>query len=197
MEVQRAREILRSLSLDDEGSFYGSGRGLSLGAGLLYRDVEFPIFNEKTGRFQVRSGLVCVLSHECDVDPANVRFLNGMVLVCLVLPLAAVVDVAAARALSDGDLGAFLGNVARRRTPRCVYFVPHPAFLPDGGLLNLNLIASTDRLFLPDSNRVAALSAQAFRTVSSALEDHLIRPKAEILPFTDAAIRRSRSITDE
>lgn len=197
MEVQRAQEILRSLSLDDEGSFYGSARGLSVGAGLIYRDVTFPLFNEEAGRFQAQSGLICVLSHECDVDPANVRFLNGMILVCLILPLRSVVEHAAAIGFPDGDLGAFLGHVARRRTPRCVYFAPHPEFLPEGGLLNLNLIASTHLSLLPEEHRVAALSAHAFRTVTAALEDHLTRPKAEILPFSDAPVRHGNSIRDE
>lgn len=194
MEVQRAQELLRSLSLDDEGSFYGSPRGLNLGAGLIYRDVVFPLYDQEVGRFRAQSGLVCVLSHECDVDPANDRFLNGMVLVCLILPLSTVVETAAATELPDDELGAFLGHVARRRTPRCVYFPLHPDFLPDGGLLNLNLLAATDRSDLTEGKCVAALSAQAYRTVTAALEQHLTRPKAEILPFTDAPIGKGRSV---
>lgn len=194
MEVRRAQEILRSLSLDDEGSFYGSPRGLSLGSGLIYRDVTFPLFDQEAARFSAQSGLVCVLSHECDVDPANDRFLNGMVLVCVILPLAAVVEEAIARQLADDELGAFLGNVARRRTPRCVYFPSHPEFLPDGGLLNLNLVASTERSQLLEANCVAALSAHAYRTVTTALEQHLTRPKAEILPFSDTPIGRGRTV---
>lgn len=194
MEVQRARDILRSLSLDDEGSFYGSPRGLSLGSGLLFRDVTFPLFDPEAGRFRAQSGLVSVLSHECDLDPANDRFLNGMALICVALPLATVVETASAQNIPDDELGALLGNVARRRTPRCVYFPPHPEFLPDGGLLNLNLIASTDKSELSEDKCAAALSAQAYRTVIAALEQHLTRPKAEILPFTDAPIGRGRSI---
>lgn len=194
MEVQRAQEILRSLSLDDEGSFYGSSRGLSLGSGLIYRDVTFPLFDQEAKRFRAQSGLVCVLSHECDVEPANDRFLNGMVLVCVVLPLKTIVETAAASNLRDDELGAFLGNVARRRTPRCVYFPFHREFLPDGGLLNLNLVASTDRSELDESKCVAALSAQAYRTVTAALEQHLTRPKAEVLPFSDVPIGKGRTI---
>ena len=117
-----------------------------------------------------------------------------MVLVCVVLPLSIVVETAAAACLRDDELGAFLGNVARRRTPRCVYFPLHPDFLPDGGLLNLNLLASTDRSELEDAKCVAALSAHAYRTVTAALEQHLTRPKAEILPFADVPIGRGRTI---
>lgn len=152
------------------------------------------MFDQEAGHFRAQSGLVCVLSHECDIDPANDRFLNGMVLVCVILPLSAIVETAAATDLADDELGAFLGNVARRRTPRCVYFPAHPDFLPMGGLLNLNLIASTDRSELQEAKCVAALSAQAYRTVTAALEQHLTRPKAEILPFSDAPIGRGRSI---
>lgn len=194
VDVQRAQELLRSLSVDDEGSFYGSPKGLSLGAGLLYDGVTFPLFDQKTGRFKAQSGLICVLSHECDVDPANDRFLNGMVLISMVLPLAAVVEEATDSEFPDDAFGAFLGHVARRRTPRCVYFPLHPEFLPDGGILNLNLLASTNRTEFAHARCVAALSAQAYRSVTMALEQHLTRPKAEILPFTDASVGRGRSI---
>ena len=194
MEVERAREILRSLNLDDEGSFYGSAKGLSLGAGLLFRDVTFPLFDSEANRFKAQTAVVCVLSHECDLDPANDRFLNGMALICVVLPLEAVVTAAQKAAFPDDELGAFLGNVARRRTPRCVYFPPMVEILPSGGLLNLNLVASTIVSELTSERCVGALSAHAYRTVTLALEQHLTRPKSERLPFADASPTKGRSI---
>ena len=193
MEVDRAREILRSLNLDDEGSFYGPASGPSVGSGLLFRNVTFPLYDTQAGRFRAQSGLVCVLSHECDLDPANDRFLNGMALVCLVLSLEAITAAARDGGFPDDDLGAFLGNVARRRTPRCVYFPPM-GDLPHGGLLNLNLIASTAVSELKTANCAGALSEHAYRSVVSALEQHLTRPKSETLPLSDARPTKGRSI---
>jgi hypothetical protein len=194
MEIKRAREILFTTGLEDEGSFYGPAAGLSVGTGLIFRDIAFPLYDDASKKFRVQAGLATVLSHECDLDPANDRFLNGMALICPILTLEAVVREAAETSFSDVDLGAFLGHVARRRTPRCVYFPPLPDRLPFGGLLNLNLIASTSASLLTDDRRVAALSARAHRAVTVALGEHLIRPKAETLPFSDSPATKSRSI---
>lgn len=143
MELARAREIIETNAQDDSGSFYGSPADMSLGLGLIIDNVEFPIFNEETDRFSVQAGLVYVLSHECDLDPGNSRFLNGIALVSPILQLDAVLKDADARGVPDGDLGAFLGGVAARKVARCVYLPPLAEKLPDGGLLNLNLLVST------------------------------------------------------
>jgi hypothetical protein len=194
MDVARAREILNSTALDDPGSFYGSADGLSLGVGLVIANVEYPVFDQDRQRFTVRAGLVYVLSHECDLDPANVRFLNGAAVVCPILPLANIISDATAAAYPDDELGAFLGNVGARRAVRCVYMAPIAEHLPDGGLLNLNLICSTAISRLQAGQRVAAVSGAALMSIDAAIEQHLRREKAERLPLSEIPLRRGRSI---
>lgn len=193
MELARAREIIEANAQDDSGSFYGSSAGLSLGLGLLIDDVEFPIFNAETDRFSVQSGLVYVLSHECDLEPSNNRFLNGMALVSPVLQLEAVLADADSSGVPEGDLAAFLGNVAARKIARCVYLPPLADKIPAGGLLNLNLLLSTSVDRLQGGESVAAITIPALYTIQEALSEHLLREKSETLPLANAPWRRSRS----
>lgn len=194
MELARAREIIEANAQDDSGSFYGSHADMSLGMGLLIDKVEFPIFNEETDKFSVQAGLVYVLSHECDLDPKNSRFLNGIALVCPVLQLEAVLIDAEERKVAEGDLGAFLGNVAARKIARCVYLPPLADRVPNGGFLNLNLLASTSVGRIEAGDRVAAITIPALYTIQEALSEHLLREKSETLPLAGAPWRRSRSI---
>lgn len=194
MDLQRAREVLASRALDDPGSFYGSSGALALGLGLLVKGVEYPFFDQSRDIFSVRAGLVYVLSHECDLDPSNERFLNGMALICPIIPLGDIIEEAVLVNLPDDELGAFLGNIAVRRAIRCVYMPPVSEFLPDGGLLNLNLIASTAVSRLEAGQRIAAISPFGLRTIDAAIEQHLRREKSDRLPLSGATVRKSRTI---
>lgn len=194
MELARARKIITSTALDDEGSFYGPSENLALGAGLILDGVEFPFFDIDADRFRVRAGLVLVLSHECDLDPENDRFLNDMAVVCPIIPLQALVEDAAASGLTDNELGAFLGNVGRRRVARSVYCPPLPPQLEHGGIVNFNLIASTAVTKLHSGQRIRSLTAFGHRSIWAALEEHLTRAKSETLPLAGATVLRGRSI---
>lgn len=194
MQLERAREVLTSSALDDPGSFYGPANSLALGVGLIIDGVEYPVFDHARDVFSVRTGLIYVLSHECDLDPNNDRFLNGAALICPILPLKNVVNEATQLGLRDDELGAFLGNVAARRATRCVYMPPIATHLPDGGLLNLNLIASTSINRLNAGARVLAVSNSGHRSIDAAIDHHLRREKSEVLPLANAAVKRSRTI---
>ena len=74
------------------GAFYGPVGELSLGAGLIYQDVIFPLFDNERGRFDTVQGLAYVVTHECDVDQANVRHFNDLILICPLIPLAAFIE---------------------------------------------------------------------------------------------------------
>jgi hypothetical protein len=87
MDVKDAYEFMMAHLLTDVGRFYGSGQSLSLGAGLLFRGVRYPIYVEATYLFMTVRGMVYVLTHECDVDPNNIRPFNDDVLICPVIPL--------------------------------------------------------------------------------------------------------------
>jgi hypothetical protein len=194
MDLARAREILAASALDDTGSFYGSPNGLSLGVGLIVSNVEFPVFDPTKDKFAVQAGLVYILSHECDLEPTNERLLNGAALVCPILQLKSVLIDFEHLGAPVNEVGAFLGNVAARRATRCVYMPPISNYLPDGGILNLNLIASTSVSRLKAGETVAAITAPAMMTIDMAIEQHLRRSKSERLPLSSAPLKRARSI---
>src|SRR4051794_15467952 len=69
------------------GAFYGSPTGLSVGIGLIYRNVTFPLFNLQDRAFDTAAGVACVLTHECDIDPTNNRHFNDQVLICPIITM--------------------------------------------------------------------------------------------------------------
>lgn len=116
MDLQRAREILVGPTPEAEGSFYGSPEGLSLGRGLVIAGVPFPALRPDGSGFSVQAGLVYVLSHECDLEATNVRFLNGNALVGNLLQLADVLEEANARGMAESDLAGVLGHLGQLYT---------------------------------------------------------------------------------
>lgn len=194
MDVDVARSIVERQALDQPAIFYGSHEGLSLGAGLIIGNVQFPFFNEQTDRFQVVSGPVYVLSHECDLDPANERLLNDMALICPIVPLETFLSRVALGGIDDGTIRGVLANLVRRRVSRAVFMPPVADCIPEGGLLYLNQMASTAVGKLRQGNRICAVSAHGLQTIDFALRNHLGREKAEALPLERATIRHSSSI---
>jgi hypothetical protein len=194
VDLDRAREILVGPTPEAEGSFYGPAGDLSLGRGLVIGDVPFPVVDLDRERFRVQSGLVYVFSHECDLEPSNIRFLNGNALVGAILQLRDVLAEAHARSLGDNELAGFLGHLASRRLARAIYFPPIPECLPDGGILSLNMITFTGIEMLKAGTRVKAVTDYADRVIEEALRDHLTREKSELLPLSGAPSGRSRSI---
>lgn len=197
MDVAQAHSIVSEGARDYAGIFYGPPEGLALGTGLILSNIEFPSYQPDEDRFVVWSGLILVLSHECDLDQDNQRLLNDLALVCPVRRLEALVEVAAVAGYSDTDLGTFLGNLASRKVSRAMYFPPLPDVLPYGGFIYLNQCTHTSvkRLSANDAARITALSAHAMQSVDFVLRRHLFRVKADQLPLSSAPFRRSISIT--
>src|SRR4051812_35005447 len=73
------------------GAFYGSPTGLSVGTGIIYQDVTFPLFNLQDRAFDTASGTACVLTHECDIDSSNNRHFNDQVIICPIIPVESIV----------------------------------------------------------------------------------------------------------
>jgi len=121
------------------GMFYGSAAGLDLGAGLFYQDVIHPVYNEETRKYDTRAGAAYILTHECDIDPANRRHFNTEV---SVLPLIMFEDFCEEymEEYSRGALFAFLDNLAKDEVSRVMYVPPIPRhvaeFMPAGGGLS-------------------------------------------------------------
>jgi hypothetical protein len=197
VDVAQAHSIVAAAARDDAGAFYGSSAGLTLGAGLILSNVEFPAYQPDEDRFIVWAGPVLILSHECDLDQNNQRLLNDLAIICPVRQLEALVEMAGQAGYSDNALTTFLGNLASRRVSRAVYFPPFPDALPHGGFIYLNQFTHTSvkRLSAEGSEKIGALSAYAMQSVDYVLKEHLFREKADRLPLHSAAMRRSISIT--
>lgn len=193
MERERALDILRDSALDRSETFYAAATDLPLGVGLVIDGVEFPIFDPDADRFAVVRGLTYVLSHECDLDPANARVLNDMALVCPILAIEEFLIDCERRGIPDHEVGATLGNLAKRNVSRAVYFPPLERKLALGGLMYLNQMTSSPVARLQQGERLCTLTAIGVLTVDMALDNHFRRPKAERLPLESATIRNPSS----
>jgi hypothetical protein len=164
-------------------AFYGQAENLSLGVGLLYDGLRFPLFDEIDRVFDTVEGLVYVLTHECDVDQTNERHFNEYVLVCPINRFEIFASDFCAT-YSEGALYGMLPHIARDDVFRVFYFPPIPDTLPYGGLLYLNQICNThvSEFVSTEAKKVCALSSYALQFVDLKLENHLRRPKAENLP---------------
>lgn len=184
MDAQQAHQIAAAASQIDVGSFYGSSDGLAPGAGVIIDNVEFPIFDDAEGRFAVKSGLVYVVTHECDIDADNNRALNDLAVVCPVTPMQDFV--AAFAELGEEKLAQVLDALGGRGISRAVYLPPMAAVLPYGGLLYLNALSHTHRskLHNDEAKAVGCVTWKGLREIDFALEQHLRRPKADRLPLT-------------
>jgi len=182
MEIADASIIISEYASMDAGRFYGAPAELSLGAGLIYSGIRYPVFQPEREMFGTRSGAVYVLTHECDVDAENRRPFNDDVVVCPLIPLETFVDVFS-EAYPASDLREFLINIAQRRINRILYFPPLPNIFGYGAVLFLNQLAATKiSAFERDGSiKVGALSAFGLESVDQVLRNHLFRPKSERL----------------
>ena len=169
------------------GMFYGSADGLDLGAGLIYRNVVHPSYNDETQKYDTRAGAAFILTHECDVDPANSRHFNDEVAVIPIIMFDQFCEWFA-REESPGALFAFIDNLAKDVVSRVMYLPPVPRhitdFMPTGGLIYLNNVCSSPTALFGEGavTPVCALSSYALQFFDMKLENHFRRPKAQALP---------------
>lgn len=147
---------------------------MSLGVGLFYPDIPHPYFDTTTNLFLTASGLVYVLTHECDVDATNDRPLNTHVVVCPIIEFGHFIqDYQLTR--SEADLVSFLANLGRHDVARAFYLPPMHPELPYGGVLYFNLLTSTHvSVFGAPAH---ALTGYGLQRVDLMLEQALRRPK--------------------
>lgn len=181
MTPPEAHEVLRATSPLDVGRFYGNKDDLALGAGLIYDRILSPHFSTDERLFLTVKQPVYVITHECDVDPANDRPFNDYVSICPVIPLPAFLKRYSEKWPDREKLTSFLANVAQREVGRVIYLPPGPSVLEHGALVYLNAIASTHISSFVDEKPIAALSEYGLRELDSALRNTILRPKAERL----------------
>lgn len=165
----------------DVGKFYGSIQPATVGAGMIFDNVRYPLFNIQDQVYDTRSSLVYVLTHECDVDQSNSRYFNDHVVVCPLIPIETLVETQSEHGFSDDELQELLFQIAKRNVLRLVYFPPSGTFLKSGAVMYLNNLVSTHVLVFDNIKPVGAVSAYGLEQVDIALRNSLFRPKASRL----------------
>ena len=174
----------------DPGRFYGPASGLPLGVGLLLRDCVMALPHSTEKLFETMLGIALVLTHECDVDQANERHFNDLVLVCPVIPLENFCEEMEQEG-GAGAWGGILPQIAGDNVYRALYLPPvYPSFncpeLEGGGIVYLNHISSCRVEWISDlpHQAICSLSAIGLRTFDFKLTNHLLREKAATLWFS-------------
>lgn len=182
MKVEEAVKHVLGSSTVDVGRFYFSGKSLSVGRGMLYGSIIFPLFDSNTGVFLTVEGQGYVLTHECDVNENNNKLFNTDVLICPIIPLPDVIE-ELAQELSQAQLISFLTNLGARNISRLVYLPTLASSLEYGGVLYLNQITNTPVNLFHNGNAhsIGALTGYGLTVVDYSIENHLLRPKADRL----------------
>lgn len=163
--------------------FWGSKKNLSLGAGMLFNDVKYPLLDIETQKFDTVQGVALVLTHECDVSQENNRGFNEDVLICPITPFEIVFDDYSQR--QAPQLESFVAALAAQNISRVMYIPPvNDSVLIYGGVLQFNSICSTHISMFEGITAVAAITAMGLQNFDLKLSNHLLRPKSEMLPMT-------------
>jgi hypothetical protein len=183
MEVSDYSKLaLDNFGFQHPGAFYGEA-AVAVGAGLIYTNVIFPLFDLESRGFDTVEGAAYVLTHECDVDPANQRHFNDHVIVCPLIPLE---DFVAAYEAKFGEEGlkSFLVYAAKNEVVRVFYLPPGPprSVLSQGALLYLNQLCSTHVSVFQSACALCALSSHGLERLDWKLQNLLFRPKVDPLP---------------
>ena len=183
---EACRRIAATLPPDFFGRFYSQGETIGLGKGKIYDSVDCPVFDPTEGLYLTARCLVYVLTHECDVDEANERIFNRELLVCPILRLEDLIQ-EYEELLPGEQLSAFLGNLGARNVSRLVYLPPIAGTLNYGGALYLNHIthAHVSAFQRGRAADICAVTIYGLQHIEFALEQHLLRPKAERLAFSE------------
>lgn len=174
----------------NSGAWYGAAAGLAPGAGVIVTGIPYPLFNPEQRRYQVMSGLVLILTHECDIDQNNARSMNSSFLVAPLIQMAAF-----AQSFSTADqqkVGRDLArDIAANRVNRLMYLPPPNELLrvndiPLGAFIYFNAITHADvrHLTADGARTICALSELGLEVLDNRLKNHLFRPKAEQLART-------------
>ncbi|WP_239436195.1 hypothetical protein [Sphingomonas sp. ACRSK] len=167
------------------GEFYGPVGELSFGTGLIVANLPYPVYLPDRGAYGTRLGNALILTHECDIDPDNIRPFNSNVLVAPIIGLNQYVN-SVAGIHSQSETRSLMLNVASGNTTRLVFLPRYgdsscPLYY--GGLVDLNFLASCGVQALTQSDKLCFLSGAAIGMVDVALQNHLMRPKAETPPL--------------
>jgi hypothetical protein len=192
VQVDEAHHLLVNAH-PDFPRFYGPAAGLDWGVGLIARGLAYPFYDREISEFVVGVGRAYIVSHECDIDPANSRPFNDTLLVCPIIPLEVVLDNYLA-GRSAGQTKSFVRALGNGTVDRAAYIPTIADELPYGGVLYLNAMTHTNVAELGRNGVVCCCAVSAFglRYIDRALSNAILkRPKAQPLPLTGDLARWS------
>ncbi len=186
MEIEEAYAHLRQHLSLDVGRFFSPGAQLSLGVGKIYSGIRLPVYDQDRNIFLTATGMVYVLTHECDVDQKNKRPYNTEVLICPIIPFEEFVVQYQEEFRSDDALKGMIANLADRNIYRLLYVPHYYPQMPRGGILYLNQITNThiSAFSQPEAESVCAATGYGLEVIDRYLQNHLLRPKAEMLALS-------------
>ncbi len=183
MLPEQAFECVSRSWRGEPGRFYAPVGNIALGKGCICSESVMALFDPARGLYRTAVGTAYILTHECDVDAENERPYNDDLLLCPLIGLEVFVE----QYLEDhgpANLPNFLGNLGARRISRLVYLPPIAGLFAFGAVMFLNQITHARAEVVRDRGAlVCAVTAFGLREVEFALENHLLRPKADRLAF--------------
>ena len=182
MHIDIAYKHIADASNSDYGRFFSTGTSIGLGKGKLYSEAMYPLFDIENITYLTVSGIVYILTHECDIEPENKRMFNEDVLIAPIIPLEVLVE-SYLESSSEEHLTSFLTNLGSRNISRLLYLPPIDAKLPYGGVIFLNQISNCHVSVFVNAAPIAAVTGFGLTEIEYLLEEHLFRPKAERLAF--------------
>lgn len=165
--------------------FWGPANKLSIGTGLVFSEINYPLLNLESGFFQTVQGPILVLTHECDISQENERYFNEELLICPIIPFEEFINQYVSYVSQDALQSNFIPSLSKHKISRVMYLpYVNEELLPYGGLIYFNQISSTHISMFEKKKAAVAISAPGLNCLSLKLQNHLLRPKAEILPLT-------------
>jgi hypothetical protein len=168
-----------------KGQFYGPPNAMGLGSGVIVASVAQPVFLPDDDAYGTGRGAALILTHECDIDPNNIRQFNDKALVAPLIRLDKYVETATG-GYTPQEIRAFATNVAKGNTTR-LCFLPRygddKSPLRFGAFIDLNYLTSCGIQSLVKSPVLCSLSGYAIGIIDRALQNHLFRTKVDRAPL--------------
>ncbi|HKT73348.1 MAG TPA: hypothetical protein VJQ47_10685 [Steroidobacteraceae bacterium] len=179
MDAAAAHAILFENLDYDPGKFYSNAENLPVGVGSIFSAVRLPLYDTETALYYTSAETGYILSHECDIDPANDRPFSEFVLICPILPLEEWIPTYL-EDHNEADLKSLLAHIGKRNVSRVFYLPPLPPSLQFGGLMYLNQIthAHVSALTSESTKRIASVTEYGLQKLDHMIQNHLLRPKA-------------------
>jgi hypothetical protein len=180
-----ANQCEQLMPLARRDQFYGPPNGMGLGSGIIVTSVAQPIYLPDVDAYGTGRGAALILTHECDIDPDNIRPFSDKAIVAPFIKLDKYVENFSAD-LGKEDTISLASHAAKGNTPR-LFFLPRfgndesPLYF--GALIDFNYITSCGLQSLAKSPVLCSLSGYAISIVDRALQNHLFRQKADPAPL--------------